>query len=145
MNILILFGLIIVIIVIVYSLFHYHQPPLAGQGTTTLNDLEVKESNKIIDDLLTRIKTDNPEKLKEMLVEDRNKFMAMLQDPTADKKCLDPNYPYYDESIDKCVQCFTNSYNCLTGWQRCHYGVCMVKGSPQCSYYPGIEGISILY
>lgn len=78
------------------------------------------------------------------LKEERDKYVAMLKEPTADGKCLDPNYPYLDKSINKCVQCFTNSYNCLTGWQRCLYGFCNIKPSPACSFYPSLlTGLSM--
>ena len=67
---------------------------------------------------------------------------SKLLDPV-DGKCTDPNFPYLDKSNNKCVQCFPNSWNCLTGFQRCHLGICVRKNSPQCAYYPfGAQGWS---
>lgn len=50
--------------------------------------------------------------------------------------CKDPNFPFFDPKTSTCVQCFESSFNCLTGFQRCYQGRCVVKNSPQCSYYP---------
>lgn len=50
--------------------------------------------------------------------------------------CKDPNFPHFDPKTSTCVECFESSFNCLTGFQRCYQGRCVVKNSPQCSYYP---------
>jgi hypothetical protein len=60
----------------------------------------------------------------------------LLKDPTKEGKCEDPNFPYLNKQINKCVQCFPSSFNCLTGWQTCRGGMCVQKRSPQCRYYP---------
>jgi hypothetical protein len=51
-------------------------------------------------------------------------------------KCPDEKLPYWDPTYNKCVECLESSFLCLTGYQRCYRGTCVVKNSPQCSYYP---------
>lgn len=50
--------------------------------------------------------------------------------------CKDPNFPHYDPKTSTCVECLESSFHCLTGFQRCYQGRCVVKNSPQCSFYP---------
>ena len=58
---------------------------------------------------------------------------------------LDSEFPYFDPKTSTCVQCFENSFNCMTGFQRCLNGRCVRKNSPQCSYYPvGLLGGSVI-
>ncbi len=51
-------------------------------------------------------------------------------------KCTDKNRPYWDPEMNKCVECFESSFHCLSGYQRCYRGDCVIKNSPQCANYP---------
>lgn len=123
----------------------------AFAGAAPVTYSESKISGAPYDALIATILEDIPDEVRRKSVElelkeDRDKFLAMLKEPTPDGKCNDPKFPFLNKEINKCVQCFTDSYNCLTGWQKCHYGTCNIKPSPACSIYPSLlTGLATIY
>ena len=119
---------ILLVIVILFIVFHcnpYKQKDkLAGAPVVPQNLKSVSEER--------RGKTLSPEDITRQEEQD---VLSQLMDPT-DGKCMDPKFPFLNPTINKCVQCYTDSWNCLTGFQRCRGGICVKKNSPQCAFSP---------
>ena len=102
---------------------------LAGATSTTGNSSSARSLTKEEEEKEKELETYSPSQFR--------KVASALE-------CTDPLYPYFDAATSTCVQCFEDSFNCLTGFQRCLRGKCVKKNSPQCSYYPiGLVGGTI--
>lgn len=118
---------------------HHINNLLAGAGKSETKEPESKSKSKDAESSSvdnSDISSPSPSPSRPY-ANDEGKFeLGKLLNPTDDGKCLDSDFPYLNTSINKCVQCFPNSWNCLTGFQTCRGGLCVQKRSPQCRYYP---------
>lgn len=105
-----------------------------NNGNNTANNNGGNSSNSNTNNN-NKLPTPEQQEEKERILRARIKRVASAAE------CTDPEFPYFDPVNSTCVQCFENSFNCLTGFQRCLAGICVKKTSPQCSFYPtGILG-----